>query len=155
MTHQSSTTTTEVTVNRLLDAPRELVFEAWTDAKRLARWWGPEPFSNPVCEVDARPGRRMRIVMRGPDGTDYPMSATFHEVVTPERLVFLAIAEDDRGNALLEALTAVTFEEIDGKTLVTVRASGTPRTPIGAEYLKGMEEGRTQSLNSLAEEVHG
>jgi uncharacterized protein YndB with AHSA1/START domain len=97
----------------------------------------------------------MRIVMRGPDGTDYPMSATFHEVVTPERLVFLAIAEDDRGNALLEALTAVTFEEIDGKTLVTVRASGTPRTPIGAEYLKGMEEGWTQSLNSLAEEVHG
>jgi uncharacterized protein YndB with AHSA1/START domain len=155
MTQQSSTTTREVIVTRLLAAPRELVFEAWTDAKRLARWWGPEVFTNPVCEVDARPGGTMRIVMRGPDGTDYPMSATFHEVVTPERLVFLAIAEDDRGNALLEALTTVTFEEIDGKTRVTVRASGTPRAPIGAEYLKGMEAGWTQSLNCLAAEVHG
>jgi uncharacterized protein YndB with AHSA1/START domain len=154
MTQQSSTST-EVTVTRVLDAPRELVFEAWTDAKRLARWWGPDVFTNPVCEVDARPGGTMRIVMRGPDGTDYPMSATFHEVVTPERLVFLAVAEDDRGNALLQALTTVTFEDVDGKTRVTVKASGTPRAPIGNEYLRGMEEGWQQSLNSLAAEVHG
>ena len=152
MTQQSSTTT-EVTVSRLLDAPRKLVFEAWTDAKRLARWWGPEVFTNPVCEVDARPGGTMRIVMRGPDGTNYPMTATFHEVVTPERLVFLTVAEDDRGNALLEALTTVTFEDVDGKTRVTVTGSGRPLGPIGIEALKGAEQGWRQSLESLAREV--
>jgi uncharacterized protein YndB with AHSA1/START domain len=62
----------EVVITRIYDAPRPLVFKAWIDPKHLKRWWGPGVFTNPVCEVDARVGGAWRIVMRSPDGIDYP-----------------------------------------------------------------------------------
>src|ERR1700722_7233031 len=77
-----------VILTRLFDAPRDLVFKAWTDPKHLAQWFGPHGFTNPVCEVDLRPGGIWRHVMRGPDGNDYPMISIFQEVLPPERLVF-------------------------------------------------------------------
>src|SRR5713226_3337591 len=101
-----------VVITRVFDAPRELVWKAWTDPKHLAQWWGPKAFTNPTVEVDARPGGKIWIVMRGPKDTafdnDFPMSGTVHEVVPPERLVFTAIAEDQDGNPLLKAHTIVT-----------------------------------------------
>src|SRR5260370_33691510 len=81
-----------VVITRVLDAPRELVFRAWTDAKHLARWWGPKGFTNPVCEVDARPGGALRIVMRAPDGAEHPMTGVFREIMAPARLVFTSAA---------------------------------------------------------------
>jgi uncharacterized protein YndB with AHSA1/START domain len=63
----------ELTITRVFDAPRALVFEVWTDPKHLAQWWGPQGFTNPVCEFDARVGGELRIHMRGPDGSIYPM----------------------------------------------------------------------------------
>ncbi|MGB7036228.1 MAG: SRPBCC domain-containing protein, partial [Xanthobacteraceae bacterium] len=62
----------EVTITRSFDAPRALVFRAWTDAAQLAQWWGPQGFTNPVCEFEARLGGKIRIHMRSPDGTLYP-----------------------------------------------------------------------------------
>src|SRR5690348_2423340 len=100
-----------IEIVRMLDAPRSLVFRLWTEPKHLAQWWGPKMFTNPVCEVDARVGGRLYVVMRAPDGTDYPMSGTFSEVKPPERLAFKAVAEDKDGTPLLEAHTVVTFEE--------------------------------------------
>lgn len=141
----------DVRITRIIDAPRALVFEAWTDAKHLARWWGPQGFTNPVCEVDARPGGAINIVMRAANGVDYPMTAVFHEVVKPERLVFLATARDLDGKAVLESLTTATFEAQGIQTKLTVHASAVGLVPIAVNYLQGMEAGWTQSLERLAD----
>jgi uncharacterized protein YndB with AHSA1/START domain len=144
-----------VDLTRIVSAPRELVWRAWTEAEHLAKWWGPRDFTNPVCEVDARPGGLLRIVMRGPKGTahgyDYPMSGTFQEVVPHSRLVFTAVAEDDQGRPLLRAHTTVTFEDHDKQTRVTVHAKGVGIAPIAAQMLAGMEQGWTQSLQRLSQ----
>ena len=79
-------------IERVFDAPRGLVFKAWTEPRRLAQWWGPKGFTNPVCEIDARPGGTLRIVMRAPDGAEHPMKGVLREVIEPERLVFTNIA---------------------------------------------------------------
>jgi uncharacterized protein YndB with AHSA1/START domain len=147
------TATREVTLTRVFDAPRALVFKMWTDPKHMAQWWGPKHFSNPVCEVDARPGGKILIHMRAPDGTVYPMSGTFREVKEPERLVFMAVAEDHDGHALIESLTTVTFEDFGGKTKLTVEASAIGLAPIAPQMLAGMEAGWSQSLEKLAELV--
>jgi uncharacterized protein YndB with AHSA1/START domain len=140
----------EVTITRTFDATRSLVFKLWTEPEHMAQWWGPKDFTNPVCELDARPGGSIRIHMRAPDGTVHPMSGTFREVVEPERLVFSAVAEDLEGNSLLEALTTVTFAEHGGKTTVTVHATAVGIAPIAPQMLDGMQAGWTQSLERLA-----
>lgn len=143
----------ELTITRVFDAPRELVFKAWIDPKQMAQWWGPKGFTNPVCELDVRPGGAIRIHMRAPDGIVHPMTGTFHEIVAPERLVFTAIAEDQAGKPLLEARTTVTFEEHGGKTKLTVQASAVGLVDVGWQMLQGMEAGWTQSLERLGELV--
>jgi uncharacterized protein YndB with AHSA1/START domain len=78
----------ELTFTRVLDAPRDVVFRAWTDPAHLARWWGPNGFTSPVCELDIRPGGAIRIDMLGPDGRYFLMGGEYREIVPPERLVF-------------------------------------------------------------------
>ncbi len=141
----------DVTFTRLLDAPRTLVFKLWTDPVHMARWWGPHGFTNPVCELDVRPGGAIRIDMRAPDGTVHPMTGQFREVTPPERLVFVAVARDQKGLALLECTTTVTFEDEGGRTRLTVAADGVGLTAIGGQMLGGMEQGWTQSLERLAD----
>lgn len=80
---------------REFDAPRELVFRAWTDPKHLAQWWGPNGFSTTTSAFDLRPGGVWRFVMHGPDGRDYENRVTFDEVVPPERLVYHRGGGDD------------------------------------------------------------
>ena len=109
----------EITIIRVFNAPRALVFKAWTDAKELAQWWGPKGFTNPVCELDARVGGAIRIHMRSPDGSVYPMKGEFREIVPPERIVFTNIAVDAADNPIIEGLTTVTFVERGGKTCGT------------------------------------
>ncbi len=140
-------------LTRVFDAPRELVFKAWTDPKRVAQWWGPHGFTNPVCELDVRPGGAILIHMRGPDGTVYPMTGIYQEVAEPERIVFTSAALDRDGNPLFEVLTTVTFAEQGGKTKQILRARVIKRTAQAAPYLKGMEAGWTQSLERLAESL--
>ena len=70
-------------LTRVLDAPRTLVFQAWTDPRHVTHWWGPKGFSNPVCEMDVRPGGAHRVVMRSSDGVDYPITGFYQEVVPP------------------------------------------------------------------------
>ncbi len=143
----------ELVLTRVFDAPRELVFKAWTDPKRVAQWWGPHRFTNPVCDLDVRPGGAIRIHMRGPDGTVYPMTGVYQEVVEPERLVFTSAALDADGNPMFEVLTTVTFAEQGGKTKQILRARVIKSTAEAAPYLKGMEAGWTQSLERLAESL--
>src|SRR5260370_30002795 len=112
----------ELVLTRVFDAPRELVFKAWTDPKCVAEWWGPNGFTNPVCELDVRPGGAIRIHMRGPDAIVYPMTGVYQEVVWPERLVFTSAALDLDGNPMFEVRTTVTFAETGGKTEQSLRA---------------------------------
>jgi uncharacterized protein YndB with AHSA1/START domain len=143
---------TPVTISRLLNAPRERVFAAWTDPAQVAQWWSPHGFSNPVCELDVRPGGAMRIDMLGPDGVVYPDTGVYHEIVPPERIVFTSRAfEDESGQAELEVLITVTFAEDAGKTQLTVQAVPVKATPAVAGALAGMEVGWRQSLEKLAE----
>lgn len=139
----------ELTITRIFDAPRSLVFKMWTDPKHVAQWWGPKGFTNPVCELDVRPGGALRIVMRGPDGVDYPMTGVFREIVEPERLVFTNVAVDKEGNPLLEGLTTVTFAEHGGKTKLTLQTHAVALVAHAARMLEGMEAGWTQSLERL------
>ena len=120
----------DLVLTRVFDAPRERVWKAWTDPRQVAQWWGPAGFTNPRCEVDVRPGGVLRIDMRGPDGTVYPMAGVYREVVAPERLVFIVSFSDPKGgvtrhpghaNWPLETLSTVTFAEQGGKTRVSVQ----------------------------------
>jgi len=139
----------ETAITRTFRAPRELVFKVWTDPRHVAQWWGPHEFTNPVCELDVRPGGAIRIHMRGPDGTIYPMTGVYQEIAEPERLVFTSAALDKEGNPLFEVLHTVTFAEHEGKTTLTVKARVVKSTAEAAPYLGGMEAGWTQSLDRL------
>jgi uncharacterized protein YndB with AHSA1/START domain len=138
---------------RMINAPVDRVFDAWIDPVQLAQWWGPRGFTNPVCEVDPRPGGKMRIDMRAPDGTVYPMIGVIEIVERPRRLVFTSAALDKDGKALFEVLTTVTFSELSGQTEVTVWAKASKVSGIAAQYLTGMNEGWNQSLDRLGELV--
>lgn len=143
--------TRDVTLSRLIEAPRELVWSAWTEPAHMAKWWGPRHFTNPVCELDVRPGGKMLIHMRAPDGTVYPMSGTFSVVERPERLVFTAYAEGADGTRYLESHTEVAFVAQGARTEVTIKASAKGLHPLAPQMLAGMNEGWSQSLERLGE----
>lgn len=139
----------DLTFTRVFDAPRKLVFKAWTDPTHLAQWWGPHGFTNPVCELDVRPGGAIRVEMCGPDGRVYPMTGVYQEIVEPERLVFTSAALDEAGNPLFEVLNSIDFADRGGKTIVTLQARVIKSTAGATRYLQGMEEGWSQSLERL------
>ena len=142
----------DLTITRMLNAPRELVFKAWTDPAQLAQWWGPRGFTNPVCEIDVKPGGKIRIHMDHPNFPNHWMTGTFHEVIEPERLVFTSKAfENEEGVALLEAMNTITFEESNGKTKLTIHAAVTKAAPEMAAAVAGMDVGWGQSLDKLSE----
>jgi uncharacterized protein YndB with AHSA1/START domain len=139
----------ELTITRLIHAPVALVFKAWTDTKMLATWWGPKGFTNPVCEIDVKPGGRIYIEMTAPDGTAYPMDGVFHEILAPEKLVFTSAALDENKKRLFEIMNTVTFAEENGKTKLTVHVKVTNIHSTSGHYLKGMNEGWSQSIEKL------
>lgn len=144
----------DLTLTRVYGAPRSLVFKAWTDPKHMARWWGPRGFTNPVCEMDVRPGGLIRIDMRGPDGTVYPMKGVFHEIVEDERIVFTATAhENEQGLPLIENLNTVTFADFNGMTRMTLHVRVLKFSPEIAAALAGMEQGWSESLYRLGDQV--
>ena len=140
-----------VTLTRIFYAPRSLVWRAWTDPKMMAQWFGPRCFTNPVCELDVRVGGSLRVVMRGPDGNEYPMKGEFREVIPPERLVFTNIATDQDGKHLLEGETTVILSESNGRTTLTLQTLAIGLVPIASQMLAGMEAGWNQSIDKLAE----
>ena len=154
-TTQAATPSKVLTITRLMDAPRELVFRAWTDAKHIAQWWGPEGFTVPECESDPRPGGSVKIVMRGPDGADYPMTGVYREIVAPERVVVEGNAIGPDGRPVLEVVNTATFVDRDGKTEVTVRLRAVALVPEAAPMLEGAPAGWNQSLQRLDDMVTG
>jgi uncharacterized protein YndB with AHSA1/START domain len=112
----TSTAETELVITRVFDAPRALVFKAWTDADRAARWWGPQGFTTESCTMDVRVGGAWRLSMRSPEGTLHTKRGVYREIVPPERLSFTYAWEDAEGNPGHEMLVTVSLTEEDGKT---------------------------------------
>jgi uncharacterized protein YndB with AHSA1/START domain len=154
----------EFVISRVFDASRELVFKAWTDPKQMAQWWGPDGFTNPVCELDVRPGGAWRIVMRGTDGSEYPAKGVYIEVSGHERLVMTIDHSDlpeewhdmvnpnrpkGQGKPAIEGLLTVTFEDHGGKTKLTVRIRFESASIRDSMLKIGMNEGWSQSLERL------
>jgi uncharacterized protein YndB with AHSA1/START domain len=124
---------------REFDAPRDLVFAAWTDPKHLAHWWGPNGFTNTTHSFDLRPGGVWRFVMHGPDGRDYQSRITFEEIVPPTRIVYRHGGGDE-----VEAVhfrQTVIFEDIGGRTRITCRSD----FPSAAERDRLIEEHRADT----------
>jgi len=113
----------ELVVTRLIDAPRPLVFKAWTHPEHVARWWGPKGFTTIHCDMDIRVGGRYRCAMRSPQGEDHWKVGVYREIVEPERIAFTFAWEDANGIPGHELLTTVTFADEDGKTRLTLRQS--------------------------------
>lgn len=156
---------TDFVLTRVLAAPRALVWKAWTDPGQIARWWGPNSFSNPVCEMDLRPGGAYRLVMRSPDGEDYPISGEVREVVAPALLVMtLDCAEHPAAwhemvragsgrsgaNPAGVMLQTVRFEELGDQTRVSISTRFESVALREAMVKMGMNEGWSQSLDRLA-----
>jgi len=139
----------EIVQRRTFNAPRDLVFEMWTDPNHIAQWWGPDGFTTTVHEMDVRPGGVWRFIMHAPDGTAYNEKVVYHEVTKPQRLVYTHGSDDE--NDPEEFLTTVTFEDRGGQTEVTM--TGLFQTPQARDRVVefgAIELGR-QTLNHLAE----
>lgn len=140
----------DLDLTRELDAPRELVFKAWTDPAQIAQWWGPDHFRTIVRTFDATPGGKILMEMRGPDKSVYPMSGTVREIVPPERIVMTTAALDANGKPMFETQVTVTLEAHGNKTTLKLQARVLEEGPMAAQYLQGMSAGWTQTLGRLA-----
>lgn len=136
----------ELLITRIFDAPRHLVFKAWTEPEHMMRWWGPNGFTLPVCEMDVRPGGALRFCMRSPEGRDYWVQGVYREIIEPERIVFTVMAEED-GKPGPETVATVTFADHEGKTRLTVHQTFESVTT----QTRGARQGWTESLDRLAE----
>jgi uncharacterized protein YndB with AHSA1/START domain len=150
----------ELVIERIFDAPRELVWRAWTQPEFVMRWWGPKGYTTPSCKIDLRVGGTFFYCMRSPEGQDFWATGVYREIVEPERIVCTDSFADEEGNVVpashygmpgdipLEMLITVTFEEYEGKTRMTLRHVGLP------EAIEGdAGTGWNESFDKLAEEM--
>jgi len=138
-----------VLMSRVFDAPRDLMFRIWTEPEHLLRWWAPHDYTVPHAAFDARPGGRLRIDFRAPDGFTFANYGDVKEVVPPERLVFTTEYRED-GKLLVVSLVTATFaEEGARRTRVTIKSDVTFAEPEAAPSLAGMEEGWNQQVDKL------
>jgi uncharacterized protein YndB with AHSA1/START domain len=138
----------DLRIMRIIEAPRERVFQAWTDPTQLAQWLGPEGCSNKVT-METKPDGLIRIDMYGPEGTLHPLSGRFKEISAPSKLIFTASALDENGNPIFENLNTVTFTEESAKTLLSLEVRVISVSKDAAQYLDGMYEGWKQGLDRL------
>lgn len=149
-TTATDTSNREMIITRLLNAPRELVWKAWTQPEHVKHWWGPNGFTNTIHEMEVKPGGVWRFMMHGPDGMDFPNKIVFSEVLVNERLVYTHSSEDDNDPNRFH--TTVTFEKQGDKTFLTMRAvfaTAEERDRVVKEY--GAMEGGNQTLARLAD----
>lgn len=140
----------EIVMERIFDAPRELVFRAYTDPKQIARWWGPRRYTTIVDEMDVRPGGRWRFLNRDAEGNDYAFRGVYHDSVAPERLVQTFEFEGAPGQVSLETAT---FADFGGKTRLRAVAVFQSVADRDAMVAAGMEEGARETWDRFAELV--
>lgn len=146
-------------ITRVFDAPRELVWKAWTGPKYVMQWWGPKGFTAPVCKIDFREGGKFLCCMRTPDGQDFWNAGEYHEIVLHERIVSSMYFSDSEGNKIEPAELGIEHEAVEGAhdiTLFEDLGNGQTRlTFIGNEPMEsakdsGQLEGWIQILDKLA-----
>lgn len=161
MTNNSTTTIQEgvIIVERIFDAPCELVWQAWTDPEHFMQWWGPQGFTSPSIEIDLRVGGKYHFCMTSPAGQNMYNTGIYREVTPLKRLVFTQSIADEHGNAVsptaygmsddipMETEVTVTFEDLDGKTKLTLRHAGFPKSQMSEMAGAGWN----QSFDKLAE----
>ena len=138
--------TQEIVITRSFDAPRELVFKAFTDADAVRQWWGPDGSETSVDRLEARPGGRWRFVERERDGNEYAFHGVFHDLQAPERIVYTFEYEGMPGHVLLET---VVLEEQDGRTLMTDTSVFQSVADRDGMLQSGMETGAAESYARL------
>lgn len=152
------------TITRVFDAPRALVFKAWTESERLAQWWGPKGFTLVVGTLDLRPDGGFHYCMRSPDGHEMWGKFVDREITPPDRLVFVNSFADEKGNPIrhpfspnwpLEVLNTLTFAEHEGKTTVTLQGVPINANESERETFKdgheSMQQGFKGTLDQLAD----
>jgi len=163
-TNPQETTEQALVIERTFDAPRELVWKAWTEPEHAMRWWGPKGFTSPACEIDFRVGGKVLFAMQSPEfngGESIWSTGVYREIVPLERIVMTDSFADADGNVVaathygmgeefpLEMLVTVTFEDLDGKTRMTLRHEGLP----AGEMKDGAGVGWNESFDKLAESL--
>jgi uncharacterized protein YndB with AHSA1/START domain len=164
MTKNTVNETERMIVTRVFDAPRELVWRAWTEPKYVMQWWGPEGFTAPSCKMDFRVGGKFLYCMRTPDGQEGWNAGEYHEIVLHEKIVFSMYFSDSKGNrvdpaqygieheALDDAHEVVLFEDIgNGQTKLTFIGNETMQNALESGQLEGMK----QMLDKVAAIVAG
>ena len=164
MTKNAANETERLVVTRVFDAPRELVWKAWTDPKYVMQWWGPKGFTAPVCKIDFRVGGKFLCCMRAPDGQEFWNGGEYFEIVVHEKIVYSMYFADAEGNkvepaqygieheAMDDAHDVVTFEDFgDGKTKLTFIGNESMESAKHSGQLEGMK----QILDKVAAVVAG
>jgi len=138
----------ELLMTRIFDAPRDLMFEVWTNPEHLAHWWGPNGFTITTHEMNFKPGGSWKFTMHGPNNMDFPNLVVYKEIVKPERLVWNHSADENENPGDFES--TVTFEAIGEKTKITMRMvfrTKEEKDMVVEKY--GAIEGNTQTMNRL------
>jgi uncharacterized protein YndB with AHSA1/START domain len=140
----------ELEIERLIDAPRARVYEAWTEPERLKRWFAPKPFTLAVKSMDFRAGGHYEMAMRGPDGEDFPFTGDYKEIDPPAKLSWTSEFPDMPKGSIA---TVVTFAEEGGKTRVRVRQTFAALSPTARHAVAGAKQGWTLCMDQLVEAV--
>ena len=140
----------EIVMQRVFDAPRALVFKAFTDPTMIPRWWGPKYLSTTVEKMEVRPGGRWRFIQRGKAGEEFAFNGIYREVERPSHLVYTFEFEGTPGHVVIET---VTFEEHNGKTTLTSTALFETVDDLDGMMKAGMESGALESMERFAEHL--
>ncbi len=158
MTKSTVHKTERMVITRIFDAPRELVWKAWTDPKYIMQWWGPKGFSCPACEIDFRVGGKLLLCMKSPDGQEGWNAVEYHEIVPLEKIVSSMYFSDSKGNKIDPAELGMEDEAIEGAYDVTIFEDlGNGRTKltlIGNEPMQSAKEsGQFEGWNEQLDKV--
>jgi len=156
----------EILITRLFDAPRDLVWRAWTEPEFVMQWWGPKNFTSPSCKIDLRVGGTYLFCMRSPEGKDFWSTGVFREIRRPERIVCTDSFADENGNVVpatyygmsealpLEMLATTTFAVQAGRTRVTQRHVGIPAGEMQDLARAGWNESMDKLTGVLGQAVY-
>jgi uncharacterized protein YndB with AHSA1/START domain len=134
----------EIVITRAFDAPRTVVFDAWTRAEHVAQWWDPNRTPLAVCEIDLRPNGAFRFVNQGPGGVDHPFTGIYREIAPPARLVFTA-----RSASGAESVGTLVFSEHEGQTTLTMTIESASMADRDALLKMRVDVGTTRTLDNL------
>lgn len=152
----------ELVITRVVDAPRDLVFKMWSEVEHLKNWWGPTGFKIEVAEMNFRPGGVFHYKMQSPDGDEMWGKFVYHEIESPEKIVFVNSFSDSEGNTVrasfsatfpLEVYNHLTLTETEGKTTITLRGGPINVSDEELNFFKGMFDSMKQGFGATFDQL--